>query len=103
MRRSDVRLNSRSRRITHAGAAAHTDGMSVTDAHATATRPRRHGRRHPHAGGPPGDRTAEAHRLLWRAGFGPRPGEVARFAALSRRDAVLALTRPKGAGQLVGP
>jgi uncharacterized protein (DUF1800 family) len=49
------------------------------------------------------DPRADAHRLLWRAGFGPRPGELERFAQLSRRDAVFALTRPKGAAVLTGP
>jgi uncharacterized protein (DUF1800 family) len=77
--------------------------MSATEVHATATRRRRHSGHRRRAGGPPGDRTADAHRLLWRAGFGPRPGDVARFAQLSRRDAVIALTRPQGAARLVGP
>jgi uncharacterized protein (DUF1800 family) len=45
---------------------------------------------------------AEAERLLWRAGFGPRPGEVDAFAALGLDGAVLSLTRP-GRENLVGP
>ncbi|MGH2837466.1 MAG: DUF1800 family protein, partial [Thermoleophilaceae bacterium] len=44
----------------------------------------------------------EAERLLWRAGFGPRPGEVEALAARGLRGAVLSLTRP-GAEQLEGP
>jgi hypothetical protein len=40
--------------------------------------------------------TAEAERLLWRAGFGPRPGEVERFAAMGLDRAVRTLTRPAG-------
>jgi uncharacterized protein (DUF1800 family) len=46
---------------------------------------------------------AAAHRLLWRAGFGPRPGEVERFGAMSRRQAVLALTRPGRRQTFAGP
>ena len=37
---------------------------------------------------------AEAERLLWRAGFGPRPGEAEALAAKGLRSAVLSLTRP---------
>ena len=36
----------------------------------------------------------QAERLLWRAGFGPRPGEASRLAELGLRNAVLSLTRP---------
>ena len=39
---------------------------------------------------------AEAERLLWRAGFGPRPGDLDRFAAMTPTEAVHALTRPAG-------
>jgi uncharacterized protein (DUF1800 family) len=46
---------------------------------------------------------AEAERLLWRAGFGPRRGEAARLARKGVRGAVLTLTRPTGPEQLVGP
>ena len=42
-------------------------------------------------------------RLLWRAGFGPRPGEVERLAKLPLRDAVYSLTRPSGDATLTGP
>ena len=51
-------------------------------------------------GGPFGRR--EAERLLWRAGFGPRPGEADALAAKGLRAAVLSLTRPAESG-LVGP
>ena len=45
---------------------------------------------------------AQAERLLWRAGFGPRPGEAKRLAAHGLHKAVLSLTRPP-AEQLTGP
>ncbi|MFL5895286.1 MAG: DUF1800 family protein [Thermoleophilaceae bacterium] len=45
---------------------------------------------------------AEAERLLWRAGFGPRPGDVEALAAKGLRSAVLSLTRP-GPEELSGP
>jgi uncharacterized protein (DUF1800 family) len=44
----------------------------------------------------------EAERLLWRAGFGPRPGEVATFATYTVEQAVHALTRPQSPEQLLG-
>ena len=44
----------------------------------------------------------QAERLLWRAGFGPRPGEAERLAKLGLRRAVLWLTRPTRV-RLVGP
>ena len=43
-----------------------------------------------------------AERLLWRAGFGPKPGEAAKLAKRGLTAAVYSLTRP-GAEQLVGP
>jgi uncharacterized protein (DUF1800 family) len=43
-----------------------------------------------------------AERLLWRAGFGPRPGEAEALARRGLRGAVLSLTRP-GSEKLVGP
>jgi uncharacterized protein (DUF1800 family) len=46
--------------------------------------------------------TADATRLLWRAGFGPRPGDVARLQALGLDGAVASLTRPSGAARLIG-
>jgi uncharacterized protein (DUF1800 family) len=45
---------------------------------------------------------AQAQRLLWRAGFGPRRGEAKALAAKGLQDAVRSLTRP-GTEQLVGP
>jgi uncharacterized protein (DUF1800 family) len=45
---------------------------------------------------------AEAERLLWRAGFGPRPGEAARLARKGLRAAVRSLLDPPTL-QLVGP
>jgi uncharacterized protein (DUF1800 family) len=45
---------------------------------------------------------AEAERLLWRAGFGPRKGEAEALARLGLEGAVRALTQP-GAEKLVGP
>ena len=43
---------------------------------------------------------AQAERLLWRAGFGPRPGDLDRFAAMTPAQAVHALTRPAGEATL---
>ena len=45
----------------------------------------------------------DAERLLWRAGFGPRPGDADRLAALGRQAAVHSLTRPQGPATLSGP
>jgi uncharacterized protein (DUF1800 family) len=45
---------------------------------------------------------AQAERLLWRAGFGPRPGEARRLAKRGLHGAVHSLTRP-GRDRLVGP
>ncbi|HEV3001012.1 MAG TPA: DUF1800 domain-containing protein [Solirubrobacteraceae bacterium] len=45
----------------------------------------------------------QAERLLWRAGFGPRPGDADRLAALGLRGAVESLTRPQGQATLTGP
>src|SRR5215212_5491624 len=42
-------------------------------------------------------------RLLWRAGFGPRPGQVDALAGQSLQDVVFSLTRPQGAANLNGP
>lgn len=44
----------------------------------------------------------ESTRLLWRAGFGPQPGDAARLAALGLEGAVASLTRPQGPAQLIG-
>ncbi len=43
-----------------------------------------------------------ATRLLWRAGFGPRPGDAEAYAKLGMDAAVASLTRPQGAAQLIG-
>jgi uncharacterized protein (DUF1800 family) len=45
---------------------------------------------------------AQAERLLWRAGFGPRPGEAKRLAVKGLHSAVRSLTRP-AQQTLVGP
>lgn len=44
----------------------------------------------------------EAERLLWRAGFGPNPGQAAALAAVGLQRAVYSLTRPAGAAVLTG-
>jgi uncharacterized protein (DUF1800 family) len=45
----------------------------------------------------------QAERLLWRAGFGPRPGEAAKLARrFNLNGAVHSLTRPKGKARLKG-
>jgi uncharacterized protein (DUF1800 family) len=44
----------------------------------------------------------QAERLLWRAGFGPAPGEAEEVAKKGLQTAVLSLTRPP-AEQLTGP
>src|ERR1700744_2169232 len=43
-----------------------------------------------------------ATRLLWRAGFAPRPGEARALAQLGLEGAVASLTRPAGPAQLIG-
>ena len=47
--------------------------------------------------------TAQAVRLLERAGFGPVPGQAEQFASLGLMGAVQSLTRPAGSAQLHGP
>ena len=44
----------------------------------------------------------EATRLLWRAGFGPRPGDAERVAKLGLDAAVASLTRPEAKAKLIG-
>ncbi len=44
----------------------------------------------------------QAERLLWRAGFGPRPGQAAELATLGLDAAVASLTRPSGVPQMDG-
>ena len=46
---------------------------------------------------------AQAQRLLWRAGFGPKPGQAEALAGLGVVAAVRSLTRPSGAPTLSGP
>jgi hypothetical protein len=45
----------------------------------------------------------QAERLLFRAGFGPRPGDVDRLVSLGLEEAVVSLTRPTGAAPMYGP
>ena len=45
---------------------------------------------------------AQAERLLWRAGFGARPGEAEKLSKLGLKHAVYSMTRPVPY-QLVGP
>jgi len=40
-------------------------------------------------------RRAQAERLLWRAGFGPRPGQVEKLARMDLDEAVHSLTHPR--------
>ncbi len=44
-----------------------------------------------------------AHRLLWRAGFGPAPGQVQALAGQPLQQVVYGLTRPSGPAMLSGP
>jgi hypothetical protein len=46
---------------------------------------------------------AQAERLLWRAGFGPRPGQADALAAMGLEAAVTSLTRPTGVAEMDGP
>jgi uncharacterized protein (DUF1800 family) len=46
---------------------------------------------------------AQARRLLWRAGFGPTPGQAEALAGQPIEGVVHALTRPSGAAVLHGP
>jgi uncharacterized protein (DUF1800 family) len=45
---------------------------------------------------------SQAARLMWRAGFGPRPGDCAALARLGLDGAVASLTRPAGKADLIG-
>jgi hypothetical protein len=45
----------------------------------------------------------QAHRLLWRAGFGPTPGQVQSLVGRPLEQVVLGLTRPSGPAKLTGP
>jgi Protein of unknown function (DUF1800) len=44
-----------------------------------------------------------ANRLLWRAGFGPTPGQAATLAGQPLQQVVYSLTRPSGPAALSGP
>src|SRR3954469_15558241 len=46
---------------------------------------------------------ADLKRLLWRAGFGPKPGDVDALSGRALPDVVQSLTRPQGAATLTGP
>jgi hypothetical protein len=46
---------------------------------------------------------AQAHRLLWRAGFGPTPGQAEAFTGQPLSQVVYSLTRPSGSATLNGP
>jgi uncharacterized protein (DUF1800 family) len=46
---------------------------------------------------------AQARRLLWRAGFGPQPGQAEALAGQSLQEVVFALTRPAGTAVMQGP
>jgi Protein of unknown function (DUF1800) len=56
----------------------------------------------PSVGSPPLALT-QAHRLLWRAGFGPTPGQAQALTGQPLQDVVFGLTRPTGAATLSGP
>jgi uncharacterized protein (DUF1800 family) len=45
----------------------------------------------------------QAHRLLWRAGFGPAPGQAEALVGQPLQQVVFSLTRPSGAATLAGP
>jgi hypothetical protein len=46
---------------------------------------------------------AQARRLLWRAGFGPAPGQAEALVGQPLEQVVFSLTRPSGAATLNGP
>ena len=46
---------------------------------------------------------AQARRLLWRAGFGPTPGQAEGLAGQPLEQVVQSLTRPSGSATLTGP
>jgi len=45
----------------------------------------------------------QANRLLWRAGFGPTPGQAEAIAGQPLQEVVFSLTRPSGSAILTGP
>jgi hypothetical protein len=56
----------------------------------------------PSVGSPP-TTLAQAQRLLWRAGFGPSPGQAEALVGQPLEEVVFSLTRPSGAATLSGP
>jgi hypothetical protein len=56
----------------------------------------------PTVGSPP-ITLAQARRLLWRAGFGPTPGQAEALVGQPLEQVVLGLTRPSGPATLAGP
>jgi len=46
---------------------------------------------------------AQAERLTWRAGFGPRPGQLDALVGMDLEAAVMSFTRPTGTAPLDGP
>jgi hypothetical protein len=46
---------------------------------------------------------ADAHRLIWRAGFGPTPGQAQALVGQPVQQVVYGLTRPSGEAVLSGP
>jgi hypothetical protein len=56
----------------------------------------------PSVGSPP-TTLSQAHRLLWRAGFGPTPGQAEALAGQPVEQVVFGLTRRSGAATLDGP
>jgi hypothetical protein len=56
----------------------------------------------PSAGSPP-ITLGQAHRLLWRAGFGPTPGQAEALVGQPLDQVVYGLTRPSGLATLTGP
>ena len=52
---------------------------------------------------PPDASHRNAERLLWRAGFGPRPGDVQRVVKAGIPATVHQLVHPSGTAQLIGP
>jgi hypothetical protein len=56
----------------------------------------------PSVGSPP-ITLAQARRLLWRAGFGPTPGQAEALVGQPLEQVVFSLTRPSGAATLTGP
>jgi hypothetical protein len=56
----------------------------------------------PSVGSPP-ITLAQAHRMLWRAGFGPTPGQAETLVGQPLEQVVFSLTRPSGPATLTGP